>query len=103
MDDRPMLCASVKLWFPLLCCGLAQVVQAQSSSELKLVMDRLDRLEAQNRELLQEVKALQQQLASSQAPPPAGVPADQPVGTLAEQVEIHERRIAEQDQSKVST
>jgi hypothetical protein len=70
-------------------------------------MDRLDRLEAQNSELLQEVKALRQQLAAVQ-PPPAATPeataADQLASApLAEQVQVNERRIAEQEQSKVSS
>jgi hypothetical protein len=108
MDNRRTspLCG----WFFLLACGAwPSVLHAQSSPELKLVMDRLDRLEAQNQELLQEVRSLRQQLASPQAtltqtPPAPTVPSTvEPAVPVAEQVEINERRIAEQDQSKVST
>jgi hypothetical protein len=93
----------------VLCGALAPVLQGQSP-ELKLVMDRLDRLEAQNRELLQEVKALQQQIARSQttsatiatSPDQAPVTNAEVRVPIADEVEIHERRIAEQEQTKVS-
>jgi hypothetical protein len=103
MDNRPTPFKGG--WILLFICGAAApVLQGQSSPELKLVMDRLDRLEAQNRELLQEVKALQQQIAASQTTAaPTVASANEPAVPLAEQVEIHERRIAEQEQSKVST
>ena len=70
-----------------------------------MVMDRLDRLEAQNRELLQEVKSLQQQVAQSNAPPGTSQVASQVAAAtpLAERVEVQERRIAELEQSKVAT
>lgn len=100
-------------WCFLFVCGaLAPVVRGQTSPgptspEMKLVMDRLDRLEAQNQELLQEVKALRQILASSQQGTSqeqqtvvATTGGDAPV---AEQVEINTRRIADAEQSKVST
>ncbi len=103
MDNRPTPLKGG--WLLLFICGAAApVLQGQSSPELKLVMDRLDRLEAQNRELLQEVKALQQQVAASQTPAaPVVATVAEPAVPLAEEVEIHERRIAEQEQSKVST
>jgi hypothetical protein len=103
MDNRPTLIKGG--WLLLFICGAAaQVLQGQSSPELKLVMDRLDRLEAQNRELLQEVKALQQQIAASQPTTgPAVASVNEPAVPLAEKVEINEHRIAEQEQSKVST
>jgi hypothetical protein len=85
----------------ILCGGLAPILHGQASADLKLVMDRLDRLEAQNRELLQEVKALQQQIAASQ--PSSVQPPGEPAAPLAEQVELHDRRIAELEQTKVST
>ena len=109
MDDRRR-CRAFFLCTPILCGGMASVLQAQPSPELKLVMDRLDRLEAQNRELLQEVKALQQQLATAQAPASIVTPAPQTAAAdqlaaapLPEQLEVTERRIAELEQAKVST
>jgi hypothetical protein len=62
----------------------------------------LDVLEAQNRELLREVKALQQQVASVSPAPPAATESPAPQ-ELADRVEILEQRTAELDQTKVST
>src|SRR5262249_54309200 len=61
------------------------------------------RLEAQNQELLTEIKALREQLGrSSQAvsSPTAPVVADVPT---EDRVEVQERRIAEMDQAKVGS
>jgi len=71
------------------------LLEAQQPTELKAVLDRLDRLEAQNQALMTEIRALRQQLAVN-----AGPPAVQPV---EERVEIAEQRIAELDQTKVSS
>ncbi|HEY2842341.1 MAG TPA: hypothetical protein VGJ09_01780 [Bryobacteraceae bacterium] len=72
------------------------------------VISRLDRLEEQNRALMTEIRALRQQLAATQpAPEPEAVQAgvETPVAPqpLAERVEIAERRLAELDQTKVSS
>src|SRR5438552_4194396 len=81
-------------------------MSAQQPPELRQVIDRLDRLEAQNRELMTEILALRQQLAAAQ-PGPADTAeqsaAEIPPQPLAERVEIAERRLAELDQSKVSS
>ena len=106
MDDRRIRHGLLWRRYPLICSGLATALNGQSP-ELKLVMDRLDRLEAQNRELLQEVKALQQQIATAQAPPSPAAPATAAIqlaaAPLPEQLEVNERRIAELEQTKVST
>jgi hypothetical protein len=65
------------------------------------VLERLDRIEAQNRELMTEIQALRQQLA-------AATPAQQPEARaesapLAERVEAQDQRIAQQDQEKISS
>jgi len=61
-------------WHPKLSCLLlaacaAGSLSAQQPPELKAVIDRLDRLEAQNRELMAEIRALRQQLGSGQPAP----------------------------------
>lgn len=48
---------------PWFCVPL--MLQAQQPVELKEVLDRLDRLEAQNQALMTEIRALRQQLAAS--------------------------------------
>lgn len=86
---------------------LAPAANAQTGSEMRQILDRLDQLEAQNRSLLEKVDALQAQLASAQAaanpqtpqvsgPAPAATQAD-----LAERVAAQEARTAEQQQTKV--
>jgi hypothetical protein len=85
---------------------MARSLTAQSSPEWKMVMDRLDRLEAENRELLQEVKSLQQQVAQVNSPPVASEAASSPATPappLADRVEVQEQRIADLEQSKVGT
>ena len=90
----------------LLAACAAGCLNAQQAPELRQVIERLDRLEAQNRELMTEILALRQQLAAVQPAPAESVdPAATEVlpQPLAERVEIAERRLAELDQSKVSS
>jgi len=79
---------------------------AQQQPEMRQVIERLDRLEAQNRELMAEILALRQQIAATQ-PAPADTSqqaaAEVPPQPLSERVEIAERRLAELDQTKVSS
>jgi hypothetical protein len=92
-----------KLSCLLLTACAAGSLSAQQSPELKQVIDRLDRLEAQNRDLMAEIRALRLQLAAGQPPgaePPDAGASPQPV---AERVQIAEQRIADLDQSKVSS
>ena len=92
----------------LLLAACAGSLSAQQPPDLKAVVDRLDRLEAQNRELMTEIRALRQQLAASQtAPAPDTAPqtaeSEAPPQPLRERVDVNERRIADLDQSKVSS
>jgi len=86
----------------------ARSLSAQQSPELQQVIQRLDRLEAQNRDLMEEIRALRQQLAAGQpTPAPEAAPqtseAETPPRPIADRVETAERRIAELDQSKISS
>jgi hypothetical protein len=96
-----------KLSCLLLAACAARSLTAQQPAELNAVIDRLDRLEAQNRELMAEIRALRLQLAASQPAPPEIVPqtaeTEAPPQPLAERVEVTERRIADLDQSKISS
>src|SRR5271163_1732488 len=69
--------------------AISSVCRAQ---EMKEILNRLDRLEQQNRELLEEVRQLRQQIA-----PPAAVAAAPP----GEQLQVQEQRVAELEQTKV--
>jgi hypothetical protein len=78
------------------CLLLPLAATAQQQPDLRQVIDRLDRLEAQNQELMKEIRALRNQLAATRETP------DIPPEPIAEErAEIQERRIAELDQSKV--
>src|SRR6185312_2930211 len=76
---------------------------AQQTPDLKDVVDRLDRLEAQNRDLMAEIRALRLQLAAAQPPSEAAEHAETPPQPVAERVDVAEQRIAELDQSKISS
>ncbi len=77
---------------------------AGSSAVMKQILERLDSLERQNRELAQDVRALRQELAASRSDNSHSVTADaakpeQP--SLDERVTVEEQRTAEQAQTKV--
>jgi hypothetical protein len=65
-----------------------QAQTAQTGTALDQILARLDRLEGENRKLLQEIQELRQELKSSSSP-------------LPDRVEILERRSEEVDQTKV--
>jgi hypothetical protein len=103
-----------KLSCLLLAACAARSLIAQQPTDLKDVIDRLDRLEAQNRDLMAEIRALRLQLAATQSSPPvapeaAPLTAEAPTGgetppqPVTERVDVAERRIADLDQSKISS
>lgn len=84
----------------------ARSLSAQQQPELQQVIERLDRLEAQNRDLMAEIRALRLQLAAAQ--PSAEVASqtaetEAPPQPMAERVEVAERRIVDLDQTKISS
>jgi hypothetical protein len=77
---------------------------AGSSGVMKQILERLDSLEKENRELAQDVRALRQELAASRSNGAAPVTAEaaQPnQASLEERVTVEEQRTAEQAQTKV--
>src|ERR1700687_3509987 len=83
-SSMPKLSGRPKLWCLLLAAGAAGSLSAQQPPELKQVIDRLDRLEAQNQELMAEIRALRQQLAAGQAAAPETAPLSAPQTADAE-------------------
>ncbi|HWC99241.1 MAG TPA: hypothetical protein VG456_20925 [Candidatus Sulfopaludibacter sp.] len=85
---------------------LALAAQAQPSPELKTILDRLDRLEQENRSLSDQVRELRNQLAAARGeavpttPPPAAAAAPAPP-SIEERLDIQQQRIEEQAQTKV--
>ena len=65
---------------------------AQSQPDLNAILERLERLEQQNRELRAELESMRKQLPHVEAQP-----------TLAERVEVQERRTEELAQSKLES
>jgi hypothetical protein len=82
----------------------------QSSPEMREILDRLIRLEAQNRELIDEVRSLREQLGGTGTVQSRG-PTEEPqtadvvplAAPLAERVEVTEQRVAELDQTRVAS
>ena len=73
-------------------CAMAG--KAQPAMDPQKILDRLDRLEAENRRLADEIGALRRELVAAQS-----VPAEK----LAEKVEVQETRTAELDRKKVES
>jgi hypothetical protein len=86
-------------------CGFVAAITsplcAQSGGDMKAVLDRLERLERQNQELIEEVRALRSEVLALRTveelqPAPEATP-------LPERVTVAERRIEEHSESKVES
>jgi|SRR5579871_14500 len=87
---------------------LTVLLHAQTSPELTRILQRLDQLEAQNQELLEEIRSLRGELAAVQGatpatPPPTTEQAQAPTAPVEQRLDIAEHRIEEQAQSKVES
>ncbi len=72
-------------------------LQAQSTPEIREILDRLQKLEDANRSLNQEVKSLRQELAVARSgAAPAAEPAE-------EQAQVQKARVEELEQTKVAS
>jgi len=78
------------------------VMAAQSGepANLERILQRLDVLEQQNRELLAEIHSLREQVASAAAPAVASPPAAPPV---AERIDVAEQRIQDLSQDRIES
>jgi hypothetical protein len=79
----------------------AATAYAQSNADIQLILTRLEKLEAENRALAAEVRALRREL--SPAPAAAAAPGAASEPLVEERLEIHERRIEEHQQTKIET
>ncbi len=80
----------------LLCAG---AMRAQSSPELHEILDRLQKLENANRDLVQEVHALRQELAATHIATPEPAAAE----ATTEQIAVQKARVDDLAQSKVES
>ncbi len=86
-------CRHVILWM------VPTLLAAQQKSDLQQILERLDSLEQENRNLAAEVRSLRSELAASHS---IGTPAEAaPAPPLEERVAVQEQRIEEQAQAKV--
>lgn len=76
----------------------AQAPPPQNSATLDQILERLDRLEKQNRELVDEVRTLRNELTLAHK-----APETKPSETVTERLDVQERRIEEQAQTKVES
>lgn len=87
------------LALPLLATLLPPLLTAQAPAEFQQILERLDRLEKQNSELLKQVTELRQELASARGTP--DTTAVSPVTKVTEQTEIQGQQIQDLAQTKV--
>lgn len=87
---RPIKRAALLSLFPLL-------LAAQTPTQLASIMERVDRLEQENRQLTDELKALRDEISVLRGSEEASHAA------VEGRIEIQQRRIDEQDQSKVQS
>jgi hypothetical protein len=78
-----------------LLCLFAPLGNAQPSPDMQQILQRLDRIEAQNRELMDEVQELRKQLSAAK-PEDAAAPVE-------ERVDVQDHRVAQLDQEKISS
>jgi hypothetical protein len=95
---------SWRCFVPLL---VPAILAGQQKSDVEQILERLDRLEQENRNLVQEVRALREELAVSRTAAPSVSTADQAEAAapapLEERVAVVERRVEEQAQTKVES
>jgi len=94
----PLRFCSVALWFWPLCLA------AQTAPQLSNILERIDRLEQENRSLSEEVRALRAELAAVKAPEALQAPggaAPAVAATVEEKLEIQTHRVDEQAQTKI--
>ena len=90
----------IEAWLAGLCLCLPLAAQQPAATpELREILDRLSRLEQQNRELTEQVRTLQEQLGVSTPAATESVTS----APLAERVEVAERRVADLEQTHVAT
>lgn len=84
-----------------LLCWVAMVAVAQQSPEMREILDRLAKLEDQNRQLTEEVKALKAKLGADESPVGSASDGAASAAPLVERVDVNAQRVAELEQTKV--
>jgi hypothetical protein len=97
----PWIPSRAKTISALLFISLNVTALAQSPDQNAAILERLDRLEKQNRELLEEIKQLREQVQKAGTIATAGQATTETHGTAGEHIEVNEHRIEELAQTKV--
>ena len=79
--------------------ALPQTQQPIASPDIQKVLDRLQQLEEQNRQIVEEIRALRSELLENKTPNATDAPAP----SLSERLDVQESRTAELAQSKVES
>ena len=93
---HPKLC----VFFLALVPGIL-AAQSREPADLERILQRLDVLEQQNRELMSEIRALREQIASAAAPPTVTAPPA--AAPLAERVDVLEQRTHDLAQDRIES
>jgi hypothetical protein len=88
-----LTCSGIGLPGALLASLFLPMALAAQTPDTARILERLDRLERENKALLEEIQALRAELTAT--------PVEAPAETLAEKVEIQGQRVEEQAQTKV--
>ena len=108
IHPRTLLSWSCATLVTLVAFPLAAQTTPETSPAFAQILKRLDRLEQENQQLTQEIRALRAELAQSREPathPPASPAASDSThpADLAERMDVQERRLEEQAQTKVES
>lgn len=92
----------------LVCACVPMLVRAQAAPDMQRVMERLDRLEQQNAELLSEIRELRQEIATGHppaapSPPQSGAETPPSAPTTEERLDVLESRTQDLAQTRVQT
>ena len=85
----------------VMCAALFPALAQGPEPDIRRVMERLEKLEEQNKQLLQEVKALREEVSAKRAAPADAPVAEATVAPLTERVDVLEQRSADHEQSKL--
>jgi len=92
------MCRNVAIFFFSL---FPTLLVAQEKSDLQQILERLERIEQENKNLANEVRALREELAATRAGAPATPVQAAAPAPIEERLAVAEARIAEQAQTKV--
>ena len=90
----------LRVFFLVLVPGIL-AAQSRDPADLERILQRLDVLEQQNRELMSEIRALREQIASATAAPTAASPPAAP--PVAERIDVAEQRIQDLAQTRIES